>query len=176
MFVPENRFPLFQDRVSQIMARIRTVERLVAEREVGDNVAFDRGLQQWPLEPGWIAQMATLDSAVFDPHRGEYIAAKTFCKAQSLAAAEAECRCDRAILQARQKLFDQRDALLDFADADPDTSIDIAFRKDWYGELKFVIGRIGKRLARVEIAAAGAADIAWGGKRRRIVGANDAGP
>jgi hypothetical protein len=46
------------------MPRIGAVERLVAEREVGNDVAFDRDLQQRPLKPGRIAQMAAGDAAV----------------------------------------------------------------------------------------------------------------
>src|SRR5438445_2195365 len=42
---------------SQIVARVGAVERLVAEREVGDDVALDRGLQERPLEPAGIARM-----------------------------------------------------------------------------------------------------------------------
>ena len=48
---------------SQIVPRIGAVERLVAEREVGDDVALDRRFQQRPLEPGRIAQMAAVDAS-----------------------------------------------------------------------------------------------------------------
>jgi hypothetical protein len=39
------------DFASQVMAGIRAVERLVAEREVGDDVALDRSFEQRPLKP-----------------------------------------------------------------------------------------------------------------------------
>src|SRR5450631_1476251 len=39
------------DLPSKIVARIRTVERLVAERKVRDDIVFNRGLQEWPLKP-----------------------------------------------------------------------------------------------------------------------------
>src|SRR5882757_7844468 len=48
----------------EVVARVGAVEGLIAEREVGDDVAFDRGLQYRPLEPGWIAQMAARDLTV----------------------------------------------------------------------------------------------------------------
>jgi hypothetical protein len=35
----------------EVVARIGAVEGLIAEREVGDDVAFDRDFKQWPLEP-----------------------------------------------------------------------------------------------------------------------------
>src|SRR4029453_1023757 len=54
----------------EIVTRMRAVERFVAEREVGDDVAFDRDLEQRPLEPGRVAQMATLDGAVLAEANG----------------------------------------------------------------------------------------------------------
>ena len=45
------------------MARVRAIERLVAQREVGDDVALDHRLEYRPLEPRGIAQVATLDPA-----------------------------------------------------------------------------------------------------------------
>ena len=47
----------------EVVPGIGAVERFVAEREVGDDVALDRGFQQRPLKPGRVAQMATRDAA-----------------------------------------------------------------------------------------------------------------
>src|SRR5262249_56862387 len=52
----------------KVVSGIGAIERLVAEREVGDDIAFDDGLQQRPLEPGRIAQVATGDALVRQPH------------------------------------------------------------------------------------------------------------
>lgn len=48
----------------KIMARVGAVKRLVAEGEVSDDVPLDRGLNQGPLEPGGIAQVAPLDARI----------------------------------------------------------------------------------------------------------------
>src|SRR5947207_12627122 len=48
----------------QVMTRVRTIERLVAQGKVGDDVALDGGLEHRPLEPRGVAQMAALDVAV----------------------------------------------------------------------------------------------------------------
>ncbi len=39
----------------EIVPRIGAVERLITEWKVGHDIAFDRGLQQRPLKPGWVA-------------------------------------------------------------------------------------------------------------------------
>src|SRR6185312_10538060 len=63
--------------LSEIVPRIGAVEGFVADREISDDVAFDRGLKQRPLEPGWIAQMAAFDAASsVDPDPGKNVAAK----------------------------------------------------------------------------------------------------
>ena len=46
----------------EVVARVGAVERLVAEREIGDDVALDRRLEQRPLEPRRVAQVAALDA------------------------------------------------------------------------------------------------------------------
>src|SRR4029453_11116784 len=70
---------------SQIVARIGAVERLVAEREVGDDVALDHDFEQRPLEPGRIAQVAARDTLAIEPQPGEHIATEGFGEANSLA-------------------------------------------------------------------------------------------
>src|ERR1700733_2855680 len=44
----------------EVVSGIRAIERFVADRKIGDDVALDCGFQQRPLEPGRIAQVATL--------------------------------------------------------------------------------------------------------------------
>jgi hypothetical protein len=67
------------------MTGIGTVERFVAEREVGDDIVHDRNFQQRPLKPGRVAQVATPDPAVFvDVHPYQDIAAKTFSEGKAL--------------------------------------------------------------------------------------------
>src|SRR5260221_407274 len=64
---------------SEILARIGAVERLVAEREVRDDVVLDHSLEQRPLEPRGIAQMAALYQAVAQTEPDQDVAAKSFC-------------------------------------------------------------------------------------------------
>src|SRR5689334_15364745 len=57
---------------SQVVPRIGTVERLVAEREVRHDVALDCGFKQRPLKPGRVTQMAAVYvaiSAQAQPHQ-----------------------------------------------------------------------------------------------------------
>ena len=58
---PRNRLSNRSLRISKGRGPNRSNEGLVAHREVRDDVALDRGLQNRPLEPGGIAQMATND-------------------------------------------------------------------------------------------------------------------
>jgi hypothetical protein len=41
----------FRWLVSQVVARVGTIETLIAQREIGDDVALDHRFQQRPLEP-----------------------------------------------------------------------------------------------------------------------------
>src|ERR1019366_7768862 len=70
----------------EIMARVRAVERLVAEGEISDDVPLDRCLEQGPLEPGGIAQVAPLDpriGAKADP--GQNVATEAYDNGHALA-------------------------------------------------------------------------------------------
>ena len=61
----------------EIVARIGTVERFVAEREVSDDVALDCGFQERPLKPRRVPQMAPFDPAVTgEPDPNQYVTAK----------------------------------------------------------------------------------------------------
>jgi hypothetical protein len=62
----------------------RAIERLVAQREVGDDVVLDRGLQQRPLEPGGVARVAAGDAAVDHAHPHQHVAAERFDNAHAL--------------------------------------------------------------------------------------------
>src|SRR5262245_59329037 len=100
------------------MPRIRAVEALVAEREVADDVAFNRRLQPRPLKPGWIAQMAARNPPFgpeFRPY--EHIAAKAFDKRQSLARARGRLHTQRSVGKVIEHPLDDRYALLGFANA-----------------------------------------------------------
>src|SRR5260221_11485005 len=69
----------FLSRNLEVMAGIRAVERFIAEREVGDDVAFDRRLEQRPLKPRGVAQMAAFHAARgADPDPRKNIAAEAF--------------------------------------------------------------------------------------------------
>ena len=68
------------------MPGIRAVERFVAEREVRDDVALDRGFQQRPLEPGGVAQVAARDAALaveLEPH--QHVATERFSYTETFA-------------------------------------------------------------------------------------------
>src|SRR3954468_17570924 len=84
-------------------------------------------------------------------------------------------RLDRAIRQSPQHLLDQRQTLLDLLDADPDSGIDIAVVARRHLEEELVIGRIAKRLARVEGATAGASHVAASAELAGVIGAQNAG-
>ena len=59
------------------MPRIGAIEGFVAEREVGDDVALDHRLEERPLEPGRVTQVAALDeAAAIKPHPHEHVTAE----------------------------------------------------------------------------------------------------
>src|SRR5947207_2747362 len=148
----------------EVMTRVRTIERLVAQGKVGDDVALDGGLEHRPLEPRGVAQMAALDVAVGAyPEPYEDVAAKPLDDRHSFARI---CRSqrpwpliDRPRRKLAQDLLYQRQALLDFADADPDAGIDIAFLPQRRFELQRIVRRISWRASRIEASTRGAADI-----------------
>ena len=77
--------------------------------------------------------------------------------------------------QAPENLLDQRQALLDLADADPHPRIDVAGVEHRHLELEIAIGRVARRAARVEGAARGAPDITAGAELAHEIGLHDAG-
>ena len=72
--------------------------------------------------------MAALDPAVgAEPHRHENIAAEGLYQSNSLPGSNRSELClDGTVRQALHDLLEQPQALLDFADADPDARIDVA--------------------------------------------------
>src|SRR5208337_3483206 len=111
------------------MPRIGAIERLVAEGEVGNDVALDRCLEERPLEPGWVTQMAAPDeSAAIKPHPYKHITTERFDKSETFTRLPGTCALDgnpnRAVRQPLQNLLDQRKALPDLADAHPDPCVD----------------------------------------------------
>src|SRR6516162_6888364 len=72
-------------RILEVASRIGAVERLVAQREVGDDIALDRRFEERPLEPRGVAQMAAGDRVVREAHVGEDVAAKRLDEREALA-------------------------------------------------------------------------------------------
>src|SRR5437660_12669418 len=108
--------------------------------------------------------MAARDPAVaIEAKPGQDIAAESFGETETFANLPSlGANPQRALRQPGQNLLDQDDALLDFADPDPDARIDVAAVEHRNLELESVVGRIGDRPAGIEGAAAGAAHIAAG--------------
>src|SRR5579863_9146138 len=144
------------------MPRIGAIERFIAEREIGDDVAVDRNFKERPLEPRRVAQVAAADAAAVDPDPDQYVAAETFGKGQSFAAGLVDRGGDRPRWQTLDKLVDQRQTLLDFADADPDAGVDVALVQHRHVKINAIIGWISRRFARIESAATGAPHISAG--------------
>src|SRR5205085_10512282 len=120
-----------------------------------------RRFEQRPLEPRRIAQMAALDSSAGpDAQPDENIAAESFHQRSTFArtvlprGVRAQC----AGRQSPQCLANYRDALFDFADANPYAGIHIAFLQCRHLEGQLIIGWISDRFPRVEGAPGGAAD------------------
>src|SRR5437660_12446298 len=57
--------------------------------------------------------------------------------------------------QGGQELIDERDALSDLADADPDARVDVARLHDRHVELELAVRRIARRAACIESAPRG---------------------
>src|SRR5579883_405061 len=58
----------------EVVAGVGAVERLVAEREVRDDISLDCGFQQRPLEPGRVTRMGADDpTGVIETYPGEHI-------------------------------------------------------------------------------------------------------
>src|SRR6185369_15422265 len=104
-----------------------------------------------------------------DAQPDEHIAAETLDERQAFAHFALVRNFDhkRLIGKAFQYLFDQAEALLDFANAHPDARVDIALRKHRHIELQRAVRRIAGRAAHIEATSRGAADIAAGAELPR---------
>ena len=108
------------------MPRIRAIERFIAEREIGDDISLDRNFKQWPLKPGWIAQMTARDVTRLKLQRNQYVATKTFDQREAFAAVTDSLDRDWSLWHSLEQLLDQDKTLLDFPDANPDARVDVA--------------------------------------------------
>src|SRR5438874_10938315 len=99
------------------MARIGTVERLVAERKVRDDVVLDHCFQQRPLKPGRVAHVASFDQAIAQAQPDKDVAAESLYDRHALAhlSAKRDFRAYRTPGKPAQDLVDQRPTLLAFA-------------------------------------------------------------
>src|SRR5215467_6767394 len=103
--------------VLEIVSGIRTVERFVAQRKIGNDVALDGGFKQRPLKPRRVAQMAPYHAIAVEAHPSEHVAAEAFGKSQTLRSFTHRRECVRGgpIRQPGKYLLDKRKALLDLA-------------------------------------------------------------
>src|SRR5262249_53447815 len=132
----------------KIVARIGAVERFVAEREIGDDVALDDRFQQRPLEPGRIAQVTARDVAVVvEPQPDENVAAEPFDDRHAFTAATRDVDARWTLRRLRHDLLDERKRLFHLANANPDPRIDVALVTQRHLERKAIVRPIGKRTA-----------------------------
>src|SRR6478672_7872449 len=97
--------------------------------------------------------MAALDAAVrAQPNPDQNVAAKALDQSEALAwlASAGDLGPNLARRHAVQDLGDQSEALLDFANSDPDSCVDIPLLENGRLEFEPVIGRVGEIAARVE--------------------------
>src|SRR5207237_8367710 len=103
--------------------------------------------------PRRVAQVAALDSAVgCDADPGQDVAAEALHQRGAFARAQRNRCCDRAGRQPLQNFIDEREALLDLADADPYSRVDVAGVDYRHLELEGIVGRIAWRAPRIEVA------------------------
>src|SRR3981081_2906171 len=131
---------------SEILARVGAVERLVAEREIRNDIVFDDSLEQRPLEPRWVAQAASLDPAILQANPNQNVAAKSLDDGHAFAgfAKLLHLSPQWAFRKPVQDLIDQGKTLLKLAHANPDARVDITLSQDRYLKAQAVIRRIGK--------------------------------
>src|SRR5690348_15367298 len=161
---------------SEIVSRVGTVERFVAQREIGDDVALDRRFEQRPLEPRRVAQVAARDRAVgIEPQPNQHVAAEALDQRQAFTAIPRQLDTRRTRRQLIENLLDQVETLLHFADADPDARVDVAVGAARNGEAQLIVRGVNQIAARVEIATRSAADVAAGTVLPRQLGFEIAG-
>src|SRR6185369_14784721 len=102
-----------RDRGSQVVPRIAEVERLVDQREVGNDVADHRMLEHGPVLPGGIVAMAAADAVAIciavELERDEDFAAPAFdpAGAESRAGGQADGAAMLAWRQRGEEVPDQ---------------------------------------------------------------------
>src|SRR5262245_62625502 len=99
--------------------------------------------------------MTALDTLAFDPQPHEHVTAEAFDKSEAFGGVAGKGGAgggNRPVRQTLQDLLDELEALLDLADAHPDTRIDVALVEDGYLEIKMGVGRINRPLASIECA------------------------
>src|SRR5580704_11899984 len=163
----------------EVAPRVGAIERFVAKREIGHDVALDCGFEKRPLEPRGVAQVAARHHAVVcEPHMREDIAAKSLDEREALASASEwrECGADRAAGQAREHRLDQIEAFADLFNPNPYAGVYVASAPDRNLETESVVRRIGTVAARVEVTARRAADYAPGAEPARQIRFQHAGP
>ena len=114
--------------------------------------------------------MAARDAAIrIDAHPRKHVPAEAFNQRKTLSDLPGliERAARLACGQPLDDLIDEAQALLDLVNAQPDAGIHITVLAQRHLKGELVIGRIGKRLARVEGAARGPADITPGAERSR---------
>src|SRR5882672_11048745 len=151
-------------RASQIVARIGAIERLVAEWEVRNDVAFYGRLQERPLEPARVPRVDAGKPAIHpDAHAHENIAAKGLDQGRALTGRRRRPGGpDLSRRQPTQELGKHPEALTDLVHAHQQARVDVARGPHLEVEIEPIVGRIGEGLARIEGAARGAADEAAG--------------
>src|SRR5271154_6468672 len=144
---------------SEVVPGIGAIEGFIAERKIGDDVALDDRLQQWPLKPGRVAQAAALDGAVsVEANPGQDVAAKALDQSEALARLMNARHLNPNFPRRRavEDLIDQPEALLDFADADPNSRIHITFGEGWSLKAELIVRRISEIAPGVERTSGGA--------------------
>ena len=107
--------------------------------------------------------MAARNMSVFsEPQPHQDIAAETLDQRDPLAGLRTHRCANQTVRKSSKNLTDQRQALLNFTEADPDAGIDIALLEKWDFEGQAVIGRISECAARVKVPPGSAADIPAG--------------
>src|SRR3982074_1137495 len=87
---------------------------------------------------------------IIEPQPHQDVAAKSLDESHAFTCSCRKIRADRAVWNSRENLFQQRDRLFHFANPDPDAGVDVALLENRYSEVELVIGRIGKRPARIK--------------------------
>ena len=162
---------------SEVVARVGAVEGFVAQREIGDDVAFDRRLQQRPLEPGRIAQMAAATGRPARAAARRERRRETFDQRHAFAARLGGwigIDADRAPPGSPSRICSMSARLCSTSSMRTHTRASTS--PSWRtgtSKSSSRIGRIARRLARIEGAARGAADVAAGAVLAGQLGASE---